>query len=137
MRAQRQLNQGGKSLPEEPCLPYPLEGQPARRSNSGSWLHEDGATVEKALPFFPLPSFFLPRFGPRFPALVDAYDRQIRTLAMEIATHLGYASFVKEGVYCMVGGPNFESVAEARLLRLLGADAVGKKGHSRAWGNPP
>ncbi|XP_072852732.2 purine nucleoside phosphorylase isoform X1 [Pogona vitticeps] len=65
------------------------------------------------------------QFGPRFPALVDAYDRQIRTLAMEIATHLGYASFVKEGVYCMVGGPNFESVAEARLLRLLGADAVG------------
>ncbi|KAJ7332250.1 hypothetical protein JRQ81_014430 [Phrynocephalus forsythii] len=64
------------------------------------------------------------RLGPRFPALVDAYDREIRTLAMQIATHLGYASFVKEGVYCMVGGPNFESVAEARLLHLLGADAV-------------
>ncbi|XP_062835213.1 purine nucleoside phosphorylase isoform X3 [Anolis carolinensis] len=64
-------------------------------------------------------------FGPRFPALSDAYDRKIRTLAMETARHLGYTSFVREGVYCMVGGPNFESVAEARLLHLLGADAVG------------
>ncbi|KAJ6655884.1 hypothetical protein lerEdw1_004654 [Lerista edwardsae] len=64
-------------------------------------------------------------FGPRFPALSDAYDRKIRTLAMETAGRLGYTSFVKEGVYCMVAGPNFESVAEARLLHLLGADAVG------------
>lgn len=54
--------------------------------------------------------------------------------ALEIAKHLGYTSFVKEGVYCMVGGPNFESVAEARLLHLLGADAVGKKGHQQSLG---
>ncbi|XP_054835713.1 purine nucleoside phosphorylase-like [Eublepharis macularius] len=65
------------------------------------------------------------RFGPRFPALSDAYDGKIRALAMEVARDLGYTSFVKEGVYCMVGGPNFESIAEARLLHLLGADAVG------------
>ncbi|XP_077192143.1 purine nucleoside phosphorylase-like isoform X10 [Paroedura picta] len=65
------------------------------------------------------------RFGPRFPALSDAYDGKIRALAMETARRLGYASFVKEGIYCMVSGPNFESVAEARLLHLLGADAVG------------
>nr|XP_034980203.1 purine nucleoside phosphorylase-like [Zootoca vivipara] len=65
------------------------------------------------------------RFGPRFPALSDAYDSQIRTLAMDTARRLGYSSFVKEGVYCMVGGPNFESIAEARLLHVLGADAVG------------
>ncbi|XP_060089173.1 purine nucleoside phosphorylase-like [Heteronotia binoei] len=65
------------------------------------------------------------RFGARFPALSDAYDRKICALALQIARRLGYASFVKEGVYCMVGGPNFESIAEARLLHLLGADAVG------------
>ncbi|CAI5778536.1 purine nucleoside phosphorylase-like [Podarcis lilfordi] len=65
------------------------------------------------------------RFGPRFPALSDAYDSQIRALAMDTARHLGYSSFVKEGVYCMVGGPSFESIAEARLLHVLGADAVG------------
>ncbi|KAL8179930.1 UNVERIFIED_CONTAM: hypothetical protein K2H54_074224 [Gekko kuhli] len=65
------------------------------------------------------------RFGPRFPALSDAYDRKIRALAKEIAGQFGYVSFVKEGVYCMVGGPTFESIAEARLLHLLGADAVG------------
>nr|XP_056700901.1 purine nucleoside phosphorylase-like [Euleptes europaea] len=65
------------------------------------------------------------RFGPRFPALSDAYDRKIRALAMETARQLGYTSFVKEGVYCMVSGPNFESIAEARLLHSLGVDAVG------------
>ncbi|XP_015277308.1 PREDICTED: purine nucleoside phosphorylase-like, partial [Gekko japonicus] len=65
------------------------------------------------------------RFGPRFLALSDAYDGKIRTLAMEIARQFGYDSFVKEGVYCMVSGPTFESIAEARLLHLLGADAVG------------
>ncbi|XP_044311160.1 purine nucleoside phosphorylase-like isoform X1 [Varanus komodoensis] len=65
------------------------------------------------------------RFGPRFPALSDAYDRRIRTLAKETAKHLGYTSIVREGVYAMVGGPSFESVAEARLLHALGADAVG------------
>ncbi|XP_053106122.1 purine nucleoside phosphorylase-like [Hemicordylus capensis] len=64
-------------------------------------------------------------FGPRFPSLSDAYDREIRTLAMETARSLGYTSFIREGVYCMVGGPNFESIAEARLLHSLGADAVG------------
>ncbi|XP_067410643.1 purine nucleoside phosphorylase-like [Emydura macquarii macquarii] len=65
------------------------------------------------------------RFGPHFPAFSSPYDQELRALALEISESLGYSSFVKEGVYCMVGGPNFESVAEARLLHMLGADAVG------------
>uniref|UniRef100_A0A8C8VDN1 Purine nucleoside phosphorylase n=1 Tax=Pelusios castaneus TaxID=367368 RepID=A0A8C8VDN1_9SAUR len=65
------------------------------------------------------------RFGPHSPALSSPYDQELRALALEISESFGYTSFVKEGVYCMVGGPNFESVAEARLLHLMGADAVG------------
>ncbi|KAG9462573.1 hypothetical protein GDO78_013839, partial [Eleutherodactylus coqui] len=66
------------------------------------------------------------RFGPRFPSLWDTYDHQLRTTALEIASKIGQADLIHEGVYCMVGGPNFESVAEARFLQKLGADAVGE-----------
>ncbi|XP_075438478.1 purine nucleoside phosphorylase-like [Ascaphus truei] len=65
------------------------------------------------------------RFGPRFPSLRDTYDSDLRSLALDIARRLGHAGLTHEGVYCMVGGPNFESVAEARFLQKLGADAVG------------
>lgn len=53
------------------------------------------------------------------------YDKGLRCLAMEVAKQLGVASMMQEGVYAMVGGPNFESIAEARLLHRLGVDAVG------------
>ncbi|KAM5135898.1 purine nucleoside phosphorylase-like [Mantella aurantiaca] len=65
------------------------------------------------------------RFGPRFPSLWDTYDQDLRSAALEISRRLGHAKHTHEGVYCMVGGPNFESVAEARFLQRLGADAVG------------
>ncbi|XP_068120687.1 purine nucleoside phosphorylase-like [Hyperolius riggenbachi] len=65
------------------------------------------------------------RFGPRFPSLSNTYDHNLRCTALDIAHKLGHEDFTHEGVYCMVGGPNFESVAEARFLRRLGADAVG------------
>lgn len=55
------------------------------------------------------------------------YDKGLRCLAMEVAKQLGVASIMQEGVYAMVGGPNFESIAEARLLHRLGVDAVGTK----------
>lgn len=45
---------------------------------------------------------------------------------MEVAKEMGVASIMQEGVYAMVGGPTFESIAEARLLHRLGVDAVGK-----------
>lgn len=47
-------------------------------------------------------------------------------MAMEVAKKLDMASIMQEGVYAMVGGPNFESIAEGRLLHCLGVDAVGK-----------
>ncbi|KAG9353397.1 hypothetical protein JZ751_017992 [Albula glossodonta] len=64
-------------------------------------------------------------FGPRFPPMSGVYDKDLRRLAKDICKSLGYSQFVQEGVYCMVGGPNFESIAEARFLHKLGADAVG------------
>lgn len=65
------------------------------------------------------------RFGPRFPAMSGCYDAGLRQVAMEIGKQLGVATSMREGVYAMVGGPNFESIAEARLLHRLGVDAVG------------
>ncbi|XP_071079874.1 purine nucleoside phosphorylase-like isoform X1 [Haliotis cracherodii] len=64
------------------------------------------------------------RFGPRFPATVDIYDSKLRSMAAEIGKELGYGDYMREGVYIMIGGPTFETVAESRLLKLYGADAV-------------
>jgi purine-nucleoside phosphorylase len=63
------------------------------------------------------------RFGPRFPAMTDAYDPELRKAALSAAQERGIPLF--EGIYAMVGGPSFETPAELRLLRALGADAVG------------
>lgn len=63
------------------------------------------------------------RLGPRFPAMVGAFDDELAALARAVAGEQGTP--LREGVYCMVAGPSFESAAELRLLRALGADAVG------------
>jgi xanthosine phosphorylase len=62
-------------------------------------------------------------FGPRFPSLRDAYDpallTELRSAARDVAVDLA------EGVYLAVTGPSFETPAEIRAFRTLGADAVG------------
>lgn len=70
--------------------------------------------------------YVLSRFGVRFPCMSDAYDRELRQLAMDVGTELGYGDFLREGVYCVLGGPSFETIAECRMLHKLGADAVGE-----------
>ncbi|XP_010085219.1 PREDICTED: purine nucleoside phosphorylase, partial [Pterocles gutturalis] len=65
------------------------------------------------------------RFGVRFPCMSDAYDQDLRSLAMESVQELGFQSFAREGVYCLLGGPCYETIAECRVLQALGADAVG------------
>ncbi|XP_037537315.1 purine nucleoside phosphorylase 5b [Nematolebias whitei] len=66
------------------------------------------------------------RFGVRFPCMSDAYDRELQQLAHDVAAKLGYSDFIREGVYCVLGGPSFETIAECRMLHRLGGDAVGK-----------
>lgn len=63
------------------------------------------------------------RFGPRFPAMNKAYDKVLRQYGMEIARDLGVD--LHEGVYTCLGGPNYETVAELRMLKILGVDCVG------------
>ncbi len=64
-----------------------------------------------------------PAIGPRFPALGDAYDTELRTQLMAAAASLQVG--LAEGVYLAVSGPSFETAAEIRAFRTLGADAVG------------
>ena len=73
--------------------------------------------------------FFLSRFGPRFFTLNEPYDVEWRAQALQVSNQLGIRSKVKEGVYTMLGGPNFETPAELRMLHMCGVDAVGKLRH--------
>lgn len=65
----------------------------------------------------------LDRFGPRFPPMTDAYDPELRAAAREASARTGVA--LREGVYVMLSGPAYETRAEMRWLRGMGADAVG------------
>jgi xanthosine phosphorylase len=61
--------------------------------------------------------------GPRFPSLRDAYDPELRRTLHAGAAELGIT--LAEGVYLATAGPSFETPAEIRAFRTLGADAVG------------
>ena len=61
--------------------------------------------------------------GPRFPDMSEVYDRGLRTLAQEVAARLGIT--LRSGVYLATLGPSFETPAEIRAFRALGADLVG------------
>jgi len=65
------------------------------------------------------------RFGGRFFALNNCYDKEFRKLAWAIAKDLSSNINFHEGVYAMLGGPNFETVAELKMLKTCGVDAVG------------
>ena len=64
------------------------------------------------------------RFGPRYFPIVHAYNRDLRRLAESVCVDL--EETVHQGVYAVVGGPNFETVAEVKMLRAFGADVVGQ-----------
>lgn len=65
----------------------------------------------------------LDEFGPRFFPLADVYDKELRKLAHDCANKLGQT--LKEGIYFFTVGPHFETPAEIRAMRTLGADLVG------------
>jgi purine-nucleoside phosphorylase len=64
-----------------------------------------------------------PEIGPRFPDMSQVYDPELRDLAIQAAADLGIT--LRQGVYIMLSGPSFETPADLRFLRLIGADAVG------------
>jgi purine-nucleoside phosphorylase len=61
--------------------------------------------------------------GPRFPDMTDAYSAAYRKIAQQVAGELGIP--LSEGVYAAVTGPSYETPAEIRYLRTIGADLVG------------
>lgn len=61
--------------------------------------------------------------GPRFPDMSDAYSADLRAIAKTTAVELGVT--LDEGVYAALAGPNYETPAEIRYLRTIGADLVG------------
>ncbi len=63
------------------------------------------------------------KYGPRFPSMNNAYTLTLRKKCKDIAKDLDIE--LKEGVYLMVLGPNFETSAEIKAFQILGADAVG------------
>lgn len=63
------------------------------------------------------------RFGPRFPDMTEAYAKDYRTIALREAQRHGIE--VREGIYAALAGPSYETPAEIRYLRTIGADLVG------------
>ena len=63
------------------------------------------------------------RFGPRFPDMTEVYSRRLRTIADRAAVAAGVP--IAHGVYVALHGPSYETPAEIRYLRTIGADAVG------------
>jgi purine-nucleoside phosphorylase len=64
-----------------------------------------------------------PTLGPRFPDMSEAYDSHLRRAARQVAQENGIP--LREGVYVGLAGPSFETPADIRFLRGIGADAVG------------
>jgi purine-nucleoside phosphorylase len=76
------------------------------------------------------------RFGDRFPDMTQVYDAELQEIASEEAEKIArerfekgidkeYELFLRRGVYCALSGPNYETPAEIRMYRMLGATAVG------------
>ena len=65
------------------------------------------------------------RFGPRFFPVTGCYAPCWRRVAKEVAQEMDMEGDVHEGVYAMVGGPTFETVAEIKMFALLGVDCMG------------
>jgi purine-nucleoside phosphorylase len=69
------------------------------------------------------------RFGPRFPDMTEVYCTEFQqianTEAKKIAAERNIPIFLRRGSYCALSGPTYETPAEIRMVRMLGADAVG------------
>lgn len=81
--------------------------------------------TDHIMTFFPNPLIGanLDALGPRFPDMSEVYDAKLRAVIAETAEACNIP--LKQGVYCQLTGPTYETPAEVRMLSLLGADAVG------------
>lgn len=66
-----------------------------------------------------------PRFGDRFVTMSNAYDSDLINTIEEAGVATGLERSLRKGTYAMVVGPTYETIAEARALKLLGADTIG------------
>ena len=71
----------------------------------------------------PLTGPNLDEYGARFPDMTYSLDRELQALTLATAGKLGVP--LQQGVYCWLNGPTYETPAEIRMTRILGADAVG------------
>jgi purine-nucleoside phosphorylase len=65
----------------------------------------------------------LQEYGPRFPDMTNVYSQELINKAKHVDTYSSY--YVKEGVYSYFTGPRYETPADIRALKILGADATG------------
>jgi len=77
----------------------------------------------KLAPDSPMRGANIPEFGQRFFDMQSVLDKKLRALAADCAKKRGYE--LKEGVYAYMAGPQYETPAEIRMLKLLGANLVG------------
>jgi purine-nucleoside phosphorylase len=71
----------------------------------------------------PLQGPNIAELGPRFPDMTEPYDKELVHLLQAVASH--HHVTLRSGVYCSVLGPSYETPAEIRMLRTIGADMVG------------
>ncbi len=71
----------------------------------------------------PLAGPNIDEFGPRFPDMCEVYSKKHITTAVDSAEEIGLS--IEKGIYCFAQGPQYETPAEIRAMRILGADAVG------------
>lgn len=66
-----------------------------------------------------------PYFGERFFPMNKAYDKDLIQIARKVAANVGFTDDFHEGVYGLYAGPNYETIAEVKVLEVLGVDAAG------------
>jgi len=71
----------------------------------------------------PLTGPNLDEFGPRFCDMTFTYSKKFNDILLDGATRIGID--IRQGVYCLWSGPSYETPAEIRMIRVIGADAVG------------
>jgi purine-nucleoside phosphorylase len=102
-------------------------------SNAAGGLNPDFAMSDLMLiedhlnlqPTNPLIGPNLDELGPRFPDMLEPYDRTMLAQAQRAVHDLGFTNYVRRGIYASLPGPMLETPAEYRYLRTIGADAVG------------